>query len=117
MSDEFILIKEVALKNNCPECFSNEGLRLAFKQRFIETKFYKSITGEIKHELACKKCNSTIYPVQWTDEIELVLDYQKKAFTPNKPSTHLKKLAWLVIILIAIINAAILFTIFYDKQL
>jgi hypothetical protein len=56
-----------------------------------------------------------IYPVQWTDEIDLVVDYQKKAFTPKKSSTYLKKLAWLVIILTAIIIVAILFTVFYTE--
>ena len=41
--DQFITIKEYALKNHCPECFSNSGLHLLFKQRFIDTKFYKSL--------------------------------------------------------------------------
>ncbi len=97
MQDKFILIKEVNLKNNCPECYNNEGLNLSFKQRFIETKFKKSITDEIKYEIACKTCNNIIYPVQWTDDIERVVEYQKKAFKPKKPSVYLKKMSWIII--------------------
>ncbi len=115
MSDEFILIKEVALKNNCPECFSKEGLRLAFKQRFIETKLYKSITAEIKHEIICKTCKSDIYPVQWTDDIERVVEYQKKAFTPKKASSYLKKASWIIMAIIGIAILAIVTLILYPK--
>ena len=52
--DKHITVKEVLLKNNCPECYSNDGLQLTFKQRFIETTFYKSITNDIKHILFCR---------------------------------------------------------------
>lgn len=115
MSDEFILIKEVALKNNCPECFSKEGLRLSFKQRFIETNFHKSITAEIKHDIKCEICNSNIYPVQWTDDIERVFEYQKKAFTPKKPSSYLKKASWTIIAIVGIVFVAIIITTLYPK--
>lgn len=115
MSEKLIMVKEVALKNNCPECYSTEGLRLIFKQKIVVTKFYKSITADIFHELGCKNCNSVIYPVEWTDDIDRVVDYQKKAFTPKKPSTYLKKLSWIVIISIALVIAAIVFTILYNK--
>ena len=37
MVEKLINIKDVLLKNNCPECFSKEGLRLAFKQKIKET--------------------------------------------------------------------------------
>ncbi|MFI1772941.1 hypothetical protein [Thalassobellus citreus] len=97
MQDKLILIKEVHLKNNCPECYSKEGLILSFKQRFIETKFKKSITTEVKHEIDCRTCNTSIYPVQWTDDIERVVAYQKKAFIPKKASTFLKKMLLLAL--------------------
>ena len=98
MPDKFITIKEVILKNNCPECYNSEGLRLTFKQRFVETKFYKSITPGIEHEIMCKNCNSIIYPVQWTDDIELVFKYHHKAMVPKKGATYLKKISWVAII-------------------
>lgn len=115
MLDKFINLKVVKLKNNCPECYSNEGLQLTFRQRFIETKFYKSITSEIKHIIECKKCNSTIYPVQWTDDIELVFKYHHKAMVPKKASTHLKKASWLVIGTVIFILVAIIIAIIYSK--
>ena len=115
MPDKLIHIKGVDLKNNCPECYSTNGLHLTFKQKIVENKFYKSITSEINHELTCKNCNSIIYPVQWTDDIDRVVEYQNKAFVPKKASTYLKRLSWIVIITIAIIVSAIVFTIIYNQ--
>ncbi len=113
MAEKLIDVKDVALKNNCPECFSKDGLRLIFKQKIRETKFYKSITSEISHEMTCKTCNSIIYPEQWTDDIDLVFEYQKKAFTPKKASTYLKKPYWIVIATFVILVALILFLVFF----
>lgn len=100
MSKKLVTTKEVVLTNNCPECYSKEGLRLSFKQKVINTKFYKSITSKISHEIACKTCNTIIYPVKWTDDIERVFEYQKKVFVPRKASISLKKASWIVIIII-----------------
>lgn len=115
MHDEFIPIKEVALKNNCPECFSTEGLRLTFKQRFKETQFYKSITADIEQEINCNTCNNKIYPVQWTDDIERVVEYQKRAFTPKKTSRYLKKASWIIIGLIGLVLIATTIAIIYPR--
>ncbi len=117
MSEKLIDIKEVALKNNCPECYSTDGLRLMFKQKIVETKFHKSITSEINHEIACKTCNSIIYPVQWTDDIDRVFEYQKKVFAPKKASTFLKKASWIVIIGTLLIIATLLLLVFYALRL
>lgn len=109
--EQFITIKEFTLKNHCPECFSNNGLHLLFKQRFIDTKFYKSITSDTSFEMNCKTCNTTIYPARWTDDIERVVNYHQKAFTPKKTSFKLKKLSWLIIVFILIIIVASITTI------
>ncbi|MEP3838206.1 MAG: hypothetical protein ABJM36_11185 [Algibacter sp.] len=113
MPEKLIDIKEVALHNNCPECFSKEGLRLTFKQKIKETHFYKSITSDISHEINCTTCSSIIYPVQWTDDIERVFEYQKKAFTPKKSLTYFKKTMWISIISGILILALILALVFY----
>ncbi|WP_136480410.1 hypothetical protein [Cognatitamlana onchidii] len=97
MIEKFVDIKEVSLNNNCPECFSKEGLRLKFSQKIVETRFYKSITSSIKYDLFCKNCNTTIYPVQWTQDIEQVVEYQQKAFKPKQNSTFIKKLTWVLV--------------------
>src|SRR5690606_8126248 len=98
MEEKFITIKEVALNNNCPECYNTNGLQLTFKQKFVETRFYRSITKETTHLLACNTCNTNIYPVRWTEDIERVFNYHQKAFTPKAPKFKLKKSAWLLII-------------------
>ena len=115
MKEKLITIKEVSLNNHCPECFSKKGLQLSFSQKFIENTFYKSITSEIKHEITCNTCNSIIYPVRWTDDIDRVFEYQKKAFSPKKTSTYLKKISWIIIfITLAITITALIFT-FWPK--
>lgn len=115
MTEKLINIKEVPLKNNCPECYNNNGLRFSIKQKIIETKFYKSITSEVKYELECKTCKTIIYPVQWTDDIDRVIDYQKKAFHPKPKSTYLKKTFWIVFSVTALLIAVILFILFFKN--
>lgn len=115
MSKKLVTIKEVILKNNCPECYNNEGLRLFFKQKIIDTRFYKSVTSQISHEITCKICNTIIYPVKWTDDIERVFEYQRKAFVPKKASTYLKKVSWVAIILTIIIALAVILLAVYPN--
>lgn len=116
MVEKFITIKEVALKNNCPECYNNEGLHLTFKQKFIEANFYKSITKETKHILNCKTCNTTIYPVSWTEDIERVVNYHQRAFVPKKASIKLNKKAWIFIgIALAVLIAGVVLFLLKDK--
>lgn len=115
MSEKLITIKEVPLKNNCPECYSTEGLVLTFKQKFKETQFYKSITNDVVEELACTKCDTTIYPVSWTDDIERVYDYQKKAFSAKPSSLKLKRIAWIVFIVIDLIVIVTILAIFFPE--
>lgn len=98
MEDKFLTIKIVPLNNNCPECYSIGGLVLTFKQKFIDARFYKSISSEITHEITCKTCHTTIYPVQWTNDIDRVFEYQKKAFIPKQKSIVLKKTFWMFIL-------------------
>ncbi|MFS4482497.1 hypothetical protein ACKGJY_05740 [Hyunsoonleella sp. 2307UL5-6] len=101
-TETLIDVKKVDLKNNCPECFSNEGLQLMFKQKCIETTFYKSITNHISHEIVCNTCESIIYPERWTDDIERVFEYQQRAFTPKTTSTYYKKNFWILVISITL---------------
>lgn len=103
MDEKLITIKEVSLNNNCPECYNTNGLQLTFKQKFKETRFYKSITNETTQEIECKTCKSIIYPERWTEAIERVFDYHQKAFMPKPSSTRLKKAAWILIIALGIL--------------
>lgn len=117
MKDRYTHLKEVTLKNNCPECYSNNGLHIKFKQRIVENKFYKSITPEIEHSIICKTCNSTIYPVSWTDDLEQVFNYHQKALEPMKPSTYIKKGSWIAIIIVLLLIVLALLAIFYTQKL
>ena len=103
MEAQYITLKSVKLNNNCPECYSREGLELTFKQRFKETTLYRSVTHETKEFLKCTTCNTDIFPVMWTDDIERVVNYQQKAFTPKPKSFKLKKTAWIILITIDVI--------------
>lgn len=114
MGEKLITVKEVSLNNNCPECFSKEGLELTFKQKFIETKFSKSITEDITTEMHCKICNTSIYPVNWTEDIERIYNYQMKAFKPKKASKKYKSLFWIIIgIITTLVITAITLVITY----
>lgn len=110
MDGKYITLHTVSLNNNCPECFSREGLELTFKQRFKENRFYRSITKETIHQLNCKVCDTAIYPGRWTEDIDRVIDYHKKALQPKPTSFKLKKLSWILFITIdAIIILLLLF--------
>ena len=52
MDPQYVTINSVSLNNNCPECYSREGLTLTFKQRFKlvdELKYFKNY----KHQKLC----------------------------------------------------------------
>lgn len=107
MDENLITVKEVALNNNCPECYGKEGLILTFKQKVIENKLYKSITPEIIQGIHCSTCNHIIYPERWTDDIERIVEYQQKSFSPMTASTYIKKKSWIIIASVSIIALAI----------
>lgn len=117
MSKKFITVKEVNMNNNCPECFGQDGLQLSFKQEFVETPLYKKVTKNVSHEIHCSKCNTAIYPVMWTDDMERVFNYHQRGFTPKKTSTKLKGLAWGIIIGAIVIIAAIVAFAYYKLNL
>ncbi|RKE98531.1 hypothetical protein [Ichthyenterobacterium magnum] len=107
---QFFTLKEVKLNNNCPECYSNEGLKLTFKQKIADTLFYKAITEHTTLAMYCTICKTDIFPVRWTNEIEQVVAYQQRAIKPKSKSIKLKKLAWILIVIItASIIGVILF--------
>ncbi|MEM5563666.1 hypothetical protein WNY78_01050 [Psychroserpens sp. AS72] len=104
----YFTLKEVKLNNNCPECYSNNGLELTFKQRFVENAFYKAITEDTIYEMYCKTCDTAIFPGRWTDEIDRVVAYQKRAATPKPKSLKLKKLAWIIVIVDVVLLVVVL---------
>lgn len=106
-TEKLITIKEHTLNNHCPECYNKTGLQLVFKQKFVETSWYRAITKDTAFEMSCSTCNTVIYPARWTDDIERVFDYHQKALRPKRTSVKLKRLGWFVVIfaLIALVAA------------
>lgn len=94
-----IVIKQAQLTNNCPECF-NKDLSLTFYQKYTFGPFLHRITSQVTHSLACNTCQSTIYPVAWTEEIERAVDYFEKLVEPKKARV---KLTYIFVILIIFI--------------
>ncbi|MFT5847040.1 MAG: putative integral membrane protein [Psychroserpens sp.] len=108
----YFTLKEAQLNNNCPECYSNNGLVLTFKQRFVENIFYRAITEERINEMRCNTCDTDIFPARWTNEIEQVVDYKRRAIQPKPKSLKLKQLSWVLIIVDAVILIVILLFVF-----
>ena len=98
MKEKFFTVKEASLNNHCPECYSNDGLHLTFKQKFVENAFYKAISPDIKHTLVCHTCNTEIFPVRWTDDLEQIFEYHKRALVPKSATFKLKKLTWILLV-------------------
>jgi len=100
-------IKQTALTNNCPECFSNEGLLLTFYQKHIENAWYKKATGEITDSIKCQNCNTDIYPVRWTDDIERVREFYLKSVETPARYFKLTRLAIITLLAIALVSIAV----------
>lgn len=111
MVGKFFTLREVNLNNNCPECYSRDGLQLTFKQRFIENSFYKAISKETSFSLYCDVCNTTVFPARWTDDIDRVFEYQQKASAPKPISIKLKPLSWILILVLS--SLLIVVTLFF----
>ncbi|WP_026809104.1 hypothetical protein [Arenibacter latericius] len=101
--EKMVVLKEADLTNNCPECF-NQELKLTFYQKHTYGRFFDKTTKDLTHEIKCKKCNSLIYPVTWTEDIERVYDYYRRMATPQKATIRFTTLFYvLVLLLISII--------------
>ncbi len=108
MKELYTTLKEAALNNNCPKCYSTEGLHITFKQKHIKSTWFNRRTDEISSQLFCKTCNQHIYPVDWNEDIERVYEYHRKASPAKpkyfKPSRNL----WLAIGFIVVVVGTIL---------
>tara|TARA_B100000795_G_scaffold92606_1_gene67701 strand:- start:1300 stop:1644 length:345 start_codon:yes stop_codon:yes gene_type:complete len=82
------------LKNNCPECFANDGLEFSFTQEHTVQKLYASASKDISEKLYCHGCKNTIYPVNWNDDIERVYEYHKKQAQPEKTGIRFTKFGY-----------------------
>ena len=100
MKTEYIILKEAILNNNCPECYATESLSLSFKQKRLFSKLYIKTKGEVIEQMDCKKCETTIFPGRWTDDIERVYNYHKKTIHLQTSSIRFTGLFYLIILLV-----------------
>ncbi len=107
VKEKLVVIKEADLTNNCPECF-NQDLKLSFYQKHLYGKLSLKITSEVTHKIICNKCDSNIYPVSWTDDIERSFKYYQKMVKPERSSLKFTSLFWILILLLtAVVGAGI----------
>ncbi|WP_422083201.1 hypothetical protein [Ulvibacterium sp.] len=105
--EKLVTIKEADITNNCPECFSQD-MKIAFFQKHTYGRLIHRTTNEITHQITCKKCNSIIYPVDWTDDIEKIFDYYQKTAIPHKASIRFTSLFYvLLLVLVVLVGAGI----------
>ncbi|MEP2936237.1 MAG: hypothetical protein ABJM06_12480 [Gilvibacter sp.] len=98
------LIYTASLKNNCPECFSSDGITLEFRQLGRSNLWFSAYTEELESTMECDKCKSIIYPISWDDDIERVYDYHKKS-TQLEPTKKRWKLSAKILIALLILGA------------
>jgi len=102
-----LIIQQSDLTNNCPECY-NQDLTLTFYQRHSYGKLYHRTTADVTHELRCNKCNSIIYPVKWTEDIERSFNYYQKTVSPARASIRFTALFFiLILLLICLVGAGV----------
>ncbi len=102
MPASFERFYQASLRNNCPQCFSTDGLQLEFHQQWVENVWVRYTSRTVKEFLHCDHCQSAIYPVHWTQDIERVYQYHLKL--AQKPSQfRVKPLTWTIIVALAIL--------------
>jgi hypothetical protein len=100
---EYITLKETTLTNNCPECYSTDGMILSFKQQKLKSKLLVKTKSNIIESINCNKCETQIYPGQWTLDIERVYNYHKKTIDHKSGSLHFTRLFYTLMLLITVI--------------
>ncbi len=116
MKTEYIILKETTLNNNCPECYSTDGMVLSFKQKKLISKLLVKTKGNVIENIHCNKCENQIFPGQWTQDIDRVYDYHKKTITSKPSSIRFTGLFYaIVILLIALVGIG--YTYLYHPEL
>lgn len=99
------VIKESDITNNCPECF-NQDMKITFYQKHKYGKLFHRITDKVTHQIKCNTCDSIIYPVRWTEDIERIFEYNQKMAIPEKASLWFTTLFYVLLLLLIALVAA-----------
>jgi len=101
-TEKLEVIKETALKSNCPECF-NQNLKLTFYQKHRYGRLFHRTTNEVTNQIVCEKCKMDIYPAKWTDDIDRIFEYYKKMVNPEKASIKFTSLFYGLVALVLVL--------------
>lgn len=109
MTQKSNTLRTARLKNNCPTCFGTDGLEITFTQNEEENAFFHKPNPKIDESIFCHNCKNPIYPVNWTEDIERVYDYNKKIAETNRQYLKVKPLFYILIVTAIIVVAAVLY--------
>ncbi len=102
-------LHQARLNNNCPTCFGTDGLEFTFTQGKRENLLFEKPSSNIEGSLYCHNCKNTIYPVNWTSDIERVYDYNKKIAETKRQYLKIKPLTYILLLLAIVIIAAAIY--------
>lgn len=103
------ILHKAKLKNNCPECYATDGLEISFVQIELETRLYKKYETTVDETLFCHTCGNVIYPVNWTEDIERVYQYNKKQAIVKDSTFQLKPISYGVILLSIVVVGIVVY--------
>ncbi len=109
MSLHKYVLHTAKINNNCPECYSKEGLEFTFEQENYENQFYSKARKEVIETLYCHNCNQQVFPVNWTEDIERVHEYHSKLAQPKSSGLKLKPVAYAIILFDVVTIAIIIY--------
>jgi|SRR5690554_6072716 len=109
MSQKTNTLHTARLKNNCPTCFGTNGLELTFTQNEKENSLVHKPNSKIDEALFCHNCKNPMYPVNWTEDIERVYDYNRKIAETKRQYPKVKPLFYFLIFTAMVLVAAILY--------
>lgn len=106
------------LKNNCPTCYGNDGLEFTFTQDEKENRLIRKPSPDIEHILYCHNCKTHIYPVDWTEDIELVYEYNRKLAETKRHHLQVKPLMYILILIgLVLVGATVYILLNYNSTL
>ncbi len=109
MSLHKYVLHTAKINNNCPECYSKEGLEFTFEQENFENRFYTKAKKAVIETLYCHNCNQQVFPVTWTEDIERVYDYHRKLAKPKSSVMKLKPITYIILLFDAITVGLIIY--------
>ena len=104
------VFQEATLSSNCPECYSTNSLLYTVSQEERNTPLFYRLTDNLSETIVCQKCDTTIYPVRYTDDIERVKAFYLRSMGTPQARFRLKGLSYvLIVLLLAAATASYLF--------